>query len=134
MDKLINEIRGKDFKLSYLLEKVETFFKISKDLKNNIEPMLKEKYIQNSKENKELIEEGFIYILGRYYYEVGMEFDEFKRLLIDENFNKKEKEIHELYISISRDIFEMERTKYLYQAYNIVLKEKLDMFNYNYNN
>ena len=133
MEELLLEIRSKNYNLQYLLNKVETFYETSKDLKDTIEPMLLEAIIKCSDYHKEMVEIGEMSPSSRYYYKVGMELKEFKRLLVNENFSKDEKELHIFYISLASEIFEMERTKYLYQAYSRILQDALALLPYDYN-
>jgi len=133
MEALIQEIRNKNYNFKYLLDKVETFYETSKEFKDTIIPMLTEAMIGASEYHKEMVEMGEMSVTTRYYYTVGMERAEFKRLLKEENFSKDEQELHALFNATSDEIYEMERTKYLYMAYNRVLQDALGLLNYDYN-
>ena len=133
MHDLIEAIKREDHTLDYLLNRVTMFYNISKDFKNILEPIFTKAVELVSPHHKEMVEIGEMSAFSRYYYTVDMTVDKFTECLRQENFSKDEIGLHQLYMRSASDLFEMERTKYLYQAYNRVLTDKLGLLNYDYN-
>lgn len=129
MQKLLQKIRDEKLSLLELTAKVTEYFKKSHDLKMSLIPKLEQAYCAFSVHNKELFDMGEFCIENQYYYTLSMNLAEFE-ISFREDLSRSD--IKDLYLEHMQDLFEMERTKYLFRAYKRVLSDNIIMMDYNY--
>ena len=125
----IKEMKDKKHSLQDLLKLVENYFKFSSSLKNELKLILEEKTISVSDEQKELSQTEEIPVFQRYSCNVQETYEEFYKDLQEENFSKKQTDLHNTYLSLSKKIYKMEMTEYLFKIHNRELIERLSMMN-----
>lgn len=137
----MDKIEEQKLNIVELATETQEIYAESKILRDELEPMFKELYINISPRDKELEEMGEYDLSNKYYYTIGTTFKDFKRSIhrdhfghsINKEISKKQQGMYDMAILRAKDLYNMERTKYLYRAYKQVLGDKLTMLDYNYN-